>query len=44
MMWADFIPAEGQSKDQVTGRYADKFYNTEDLTKVTIKDDKPALQ
>ena len=38
MMWADFIPAEGQSKDQVTGRYADKFYNTEDLTKVTIKD------
>lgn len=38
MMWADFIPAEGQSKDQVTGRYTDKFYNTEDLTKVTIKD------
>lgn len=38
MMWADFIPAEGQNKNQVTGRYADKFYNTEDLTKVTIKD------
>lgn len=38
MMWADFIPAEGQGKDQVTGRYTDKFYNTEDLTKVTIKD------
>lgn len=35
-MWADFIPAEGQSKDPVTGRYADKYYNTEDLTKITI--------
>ena len=40
-MWADFIEANGQEKDPVTGRYTDKFYNTEDLTKITIKD--PAL-
>lgn len=39
-MWADFIPAEGQAPD-VTGHYADKFYRTEDLTKITIID--PAL-
>lgn len=40
-MWADFIEANGQEKDPITGRYTDKFYNTEDLTKITIKD--PAL-
>lgn len=40
-MWADFIEANGQQKDPVTGRYTDKFYNTADLTKITIKD--PAL-
>lgn len=40
-MWADFIEANGQQKDPITGRYTDKFYNTEDLTKITIKD--PAL-
>lgn len=40
-MWADFIEANGQQKDPATGRYTDKFYNTADLTKITIKD--PAL-
>lgn len=34
-MWADFIDANGQQKDPVTGRYADKFFNTEDLTKIS---------
>lgn len=37
MMWADFIEANGQQKDPVTGRYTDKFYNTDNLTKITIK-------
>lgn len=36
-MWADFIEGNGQQKDPVTGRYTDKFYNTDDLTKITIK-------
>lgn len=40
-MWADFIDVGGQSKDPVTGRYTDKFYSTEDLTRITVKD--PAL-
>lgn len=40
-IWADFIDANGQQKDPITGRYTDKFYDTEDLTKITIKD--PAL-
>lgn len=35
-MWADFIDADGQEKDPVTGRYADKFFNTEDLTNITV--------
>lgn len=35
-MWADFIDADGQQKDPVTGRYADKFFNTEDLTKISV--------
>lgn len=35
-MWADFIDANGQQKDPVTGRYADKFFNTEDLTNITV--------
>lgn len=37
-MWADFIDADGQEKDPVTGRYADKFFHTEDLTKITVID------
>lgn len=37
-MWADFIDANGQQKDPVTGRYADKFFNTEDLTKISVID------
>lgn len=37
-MWADFIDANGQGKDPVTGRYADKFFHTEDLTKITVID------
>lgn len=35
-MWADFIDANGQQKDPVTGRYTDKFFNTEDLTNITV--------
>lgn len=35
-MWADFIDANGQGKDPVTGQYTDKFFNTEDLTKITV--------
>lgn len=38
LMWADFIDANGQGKDPVTGRYADKFFHTEDLTKITVID------
>lgn len=37
-MWADFIDANGQGKDPVTGRYTDKFFHTEDLTKITVID------
>lgn len=36
LMWADFIDANGQQKDPVTGRYTDKFFNTEDLTNITV--------
>lgn len=37
-MWADFIDANGQGKDPVTGQYTDKFFHTEDLTKITVID------
>lgn len=37
-MWADFIDANGQEKDPVTGQYTDKFFNTKDLTKITVID------
>lgn len=37
-MWADFIDANGQGKDPVTGQYTDKFFNTKDLTKITVID------
>lgn len=37
-MWADFIDANGQGKDPVTGRYVDKFFHTEDLTNITVID------
>ena len=35
MMWADFIGTDATLTD---GRYTDKYYNTADLKKVTIKD------
>lgn len=37
-MWADFIDANGQGKDPVTGQYTDKFFHTKDLTKITVID------
>lgn len=37
-MWADFIDADGQGKDPVTGRYTDKFFKTKDLTSITVID------
>lgn len=37
-MWADFIDANGQGKDPVTGQYTDKFFHTEDLTNITVID------
>lgn len=35
LMWADFIATDAVLTDE---RYADKYYNTSDLKKVTIKD------
>lgn len=37
-MWADFIDANGQGKDPITGQYTDKFFHTEDLTNITVID------